>query len=422
MAWGRNHVRLVTPPYTIPAHNIETITMGTFSQSTKRSSTPDSSQNSDCYQDADSVTCASRETGRVNYVCTPRSNGSNNSPRGGKETTENKVPGISVLPPRSPCRSMNANNPIALSGGGGLTTEKQDDCVYLLTPNTGTNNSTAYTLDAKTPSVGTNGHLLRPMAGSDRRQGSNQKAPNRHQAKKLTCVPESERPINYRLEVALVGQGARVFAEAAVNSERAVTYRPKRLPSEQSAVPGPFASDTYQSGLAEQFILFCPMGGPHEKELARVRFWTIELFSQSLPLSRDPATSANIIVVLLFWCVTPEDACGTIQDFTARLAEIQYLPRHLRPYTTLLAFAANPEQEMQLINFKDRWRGAVNIEFNQYHESEEDEVMEAVQDICDGFVNRQKFSFAASLNRVSHNSMQSVRSVATRNTRCCTIA
>lgn len=241
----------------------------------------------------------------------------------------------------------------------------------------------------------------------------------------LTLIPEAERSIDYRFEFAIVGQGAKGFAEAAVNSEMAEAFRPTAAKEkekmdhigegdeeedpEEAAKP---ADGADSAGAGEgmgipkrndkradsgsdknKLVLFCPFS-EESKGLARVRFTCIEQFSDSLPLGRDAQAAMSQCVVFLFYpngvdeadrkeCLdNPIDAFKS--DFISRFAEINHTPEQFRPYVRILCIEASPEDEETLTELgKTKGVGC----FAQ-PDSGEDTVMESMTEIATDLVLR----------------------------------
>jgi len=231
--------------------------------------------------------------------------------------------------------------------------------------------------------------------------------PKRKVKPMLTLIPEEERAINYRYTIVLVGEGAREFARVAAESEMAEAYKPK------SAKPKPAADEAVRDDVAveekgqqqlpdnnghknteveaDKFVLFCPTG-PNTKELARLRLHPCVGFSDSLPLSTDMAAAKNIIVALLFWQVKHGDADATedtIREWYSRMAEINHVPVSCRPYTVILAFEADEEQEEKLQAFTERQAGKVEAP-KVIGDSGEDAIMESLHDLAEAAIERQK--------------------------------
>jgi len=283
--------------------------------------------------------------------------------------------------------------------------------------------------------------------------------PKRKQKQMLTLIPEQDRAITYRFEFAVVGEGAKAFAQKAVDSEMAEAFHPnaKQLaekggnsggneeceddehlrcidaPRHAESTPPVHKQTTDDK---DKLVLFFPVTADHRGQgsvplsklnsaglgstglssmgttmgakpsttggtggLARIRFQPVEAFCESLPLKRDPNATSNLAVVFLFWKVGKgQDATARghrsgrnatedqVRDFVTRMAEINHSPEPSRPYLTILAFDADPDQVIALKDFKDK-NDKVSMEtYSTTVESEEEIIMEALQQVCDNMI------------------------------------
>jgi len=240
--------------------------------------------------------------------------------------------------------------------------------------------------------------------------------PQRLERKQLTLIPEEERAICYRFDIALVGKGAKDFATRACESEMAEAFQPRSQRKKGGEIAPASEDDSENSSGSESpkkhcagfekdpicptsyhandgMVLFCPIGGSMtSKELARLRFQPIEQFSDSLPSSKKDAT--NQVVAFLFHEID-DDGGGLspteerIRDFASRMAEINHTPLSQRPYTTIMAFEAAEEQRNQLKSFVDR-QVKVQVKLHFYEDDMEDTVMDCMQRVVDEMIDFMK--------------------------------
>lgn len=240
--------------------------------------------------------------------------------------------------------------------------------------------------------------------------------PQRKAKPQLTLIPEEERAINHRFTVVLVAENAREFASVAVHSEMAEAFRPKSktrardLPSDgepfthvlgvtasaealpldvvQPKPPPPPDRSQDQQVADERLFVFCPMGS-NSKDLARLRLHPCAGFSDSMPLSRDPAAASTTVVAFIFWDVKPGATDSTINEWYSRMAEINHLPANCKPYTVVLAYGATQEQEQSLRAFAERQAG--KIQPPRFVDAGCDEsIMESLQDLAQEAVAKVK--------------------------------
>lgn len=232
--------------------------------------------------------------------------------------------------------------------------------------------------------------------------------PKRKAKQMLTLIPEQERSIDYRFEFAIVGIGARTFAESAVNSEMAEAFRPTA--SHHAHHHEDHHDDHHDDdghgvnklrSEMNKLILFCPLGEA-SKALARVRFTCVETFSDTLPLKDDAQVAMNQAVLFLFhpkFAKEEAAASGSPRtprgrktldefksDFLSRCAEVNYHPAHFRPHMRLISFEAQEESEDALATLG----ASKGVELDAHADDGEDTVMEAMQAICEHLVGRQK--------------------------------
>lgn len=189
----------------------------------------------------------------------------------------------------------------------------------------------------------------------------------------LTSVPEQEQSIRHRLEIVLIGKGAKDFAQRAVQSEEAATFHPTA--SDVVAAPT-FCGD--------DLTLFCPCVDPEGCMLARLRFKPIETFSQSLPLSRNELVISNTLIVFLVWNIQ-QTVDEILSDFKMRMAEINFVPAQYRPCLGLLAFQVDNEKEKALKDFSNTWQN-LNIDNFFYDKTDDCTIMEAMRNVSDTFI------------------------------------
>lgn len=216
-------------------------------------------------------------------------------------------------------------------------------------------------------------------------------APKRMVSPKLTLIPEQERAINYRFEIAFVGEGASELVKVVANSEMAEAYKPA------AALHNCGSGATLHTD--EGTVIFLPPSDDTlgDGDLARLRFSSIERFSDSLPTTRDPIAASNSAAVFVFWRVKPDNrdpqkpsSCSTserLRDFTFRLSEIKHMPSNLRPYTVIFAFEADDSQEAAITEFVQNERAKMALEF--YPDDGEDTLMAAMQELVDRMIRRQ---------------------------------
>eukprot|EP00929_Paragymnodinium_shiwhaense_P050928 TRINITY_DN25637_c0_g1_i1.p1 TRINITY_DN25637_c0_g1~~TRINITY_DN25637_c0_g1_i1.p1 ORF type:complete len:271 (-),score=74.97 TRINITY_DN25637_c0_g1_i1:212-1024(-) len=206
----------------------------------------------------------------------------------------------------------------------------------------------------------------------------------------LTLIPENDQIINYRFNVVLVAENATEFAQMAVLSEMAEAYKPKKA---EDAMVGRLSSDgdatptSAMPTIRNEMILFCPTGSEtSSKELARLRFQPVERFSDALP-----ADTSNTVVAFLFWRVSADGAdefekasatSDRITDYMSRMAEINHLPKAKRPYTTILAFEADEEQQKKLGDFVSK-QSRTKVVLKDYSDDCEETGYEAMQDLVE---------------------------------------
>lgn len=190
----------------------------------------------------------------------------------------------------------------------------------------------------------------------------------RRPVKALTSVPEQERSIKHRLEIVLVGTGAENFAQRAVHSEEAEAYVPK-------------ATDLGASG--HDLTVFCPCEESEGSLLARIRFKTVEGFSQSLPSFKNEDVP-NILIVFLVWN-TEQNVDDRLTDFQRRVAELNNMPRKRRPCITLFAFKVDNAEEKAIKDFSSKWT-CLTIDPIFYGSNDDDTIMEAVRDMSDKII------------------------------------
>jgi len=227
----------------------------------------------------------------------------------------------------------------------------------------------------------------------------------------LTLIPEQERSIDYRFEFAIVGEGARSFAEAAVNSEMAEAFRPtaKAEGTDQTEDANLQGNDSGAEAFAptsskrpgnssaasskQKLILFCPIG-ENTKALARVKLTVVENFSESLPLVRDAQVAMNQAIVFLFYpdlvagCRSPGKSSPFDEfkrDFISRWAEINHSPEQFRPYARILCIEVEPDVE-ELVEALGKTK---NVSTDSQPDYAEDSVMESLQTLCEHLISRQ---------------------------------
>lgn len=216
----------------------------------------------------------------------------------------------------------------------------------------------------------------------------------------LTLVPEDEKAaINFRFEVAIVGEGANEFAKMAVESEMAEAFHPKgyNAAADLTATIGGATSNHSSSKLGgsekEQLTLFCPIGDVSEKRgLARVRLICCESFSDSLPVHKEATVAMNTAIVFLFWRVdkgSGSAAGDRVSDFTSRLAELNHgAPADARPHAVVYGFDLDGDQESRLNDFLKKPL-ASGVQLEKFKEDNEDVVMEALTDLCEKIILAQ---------------------------------
>jgi len=220
--------------------------------------------------------------------------------------------------------------------------------------------------------------------------------PKRKAKPMLTLIPESDTPINFRFNCAIVGDPAKEFAHLAVESEMAEAYRPKGAHKKTDVKP--ISEDEEHEDHHEahhekddQLVVFCPTG-MGAKELARLRLSPVVGFSDSLPLSKDRAIASNLVVCFLVWHVGKKDGSESVSscvgDFSGRMAEIIHTPAGCRPLVTLLGFELNEAQEKELNAFCERQK-AVSIIPMYFPDDSEDTVMDCLQSVCEAMIKNQ---------------------------------
>jgi len=212
----------------------------------------------------------------------------------------------------------------------------------------------------------------------------------------LTLIPEQERSIDYRFEFAIVGEGAKIFAEAAVNSEMAEAFRPTAKHKAEEEDKNHAHEDEHGRGHERkspdvtEYVLFCPIG-EGTKALARVRFTCIEQFSDSLPLGRDGVAAQSQAVIFLYHPNAVADRSSDNSpvddfkhEFISRWAEINHTPQQFRPHARILAFEAEPGVEEALAEIGK----SKHVTLDAQTEHCEDIVMEALQSVCEHLITR----------------------------------
>jgi hypothetical protein len=235
--------------------------------------------------------------------------------------------------------------------------------------------------------------------------------PQRKEKPQLTLIPEQERSVDYRFEFAIVNESAKIFAERAVRSEMAESFRPTAKKDEEHwDEPKNEKSSDFKStgsgsdGMAmdrrktdsKKLVLFCPVGDA-SRALARIRFSCVQCFSDSLPLSRAPEIAQNQAVIFLF-CPSLSEGSRTPRtpskspveefktDFMNRYAEINHQPKGCKPLSVILSMEAAEADQEQLEEFAK----SKSMVIDSHPDSGEDTVMEAIQAVCEYLVEAQK--------------------------------
>mmetsp|Transcript_40184 Transcript_40184/g.92367 ORF Transcript_40184/g.92367 Transcript_40184/m.92367 type:complete len:262 (-) Transcript_40184:72-857(-) len=250
-------------------------------------------------------------------------------------------------------------------------------------------------------------------------------SPQRKEKQCLTFIPEEEHAIKYRFEFSVVGSKAKDFADKIIDSDIAEAYRPKNKPGapegsnnlEKVALKVEGASDSNQR------VLFHNVGSDISKtELARIRFGTMETFSQSLPVYQDHHHSSHAAVILLYWNsgkdASPADgqsdyATEKLRDFTSRLAEVNF--QKFKPSVFLQAFGAD-EREQQKIKDWHAQHISKGVLLHLFDNDEEDTLMDAVQFVCEKLLSRD--------HHVRASSRQSLQNAAgaSSGSACCVVS
>mmetsp|Transcript_45251 Transcript_45251/g.82665 ORF Transcript_45251/g.82665 Transcript_45251/m.82665 type:complete len:263 (-) Transcript_45251:104-892(-) len=232
--------------------------------------------------------------------------------------------------------------------------------------------------------------------------------PQRKEKQCLTFIPEEEHAIKYRFEFSVVGSNAKDFADKIIDSDIAEAYRPKTKPGAPEGGQGsngleklPLKGEGATDG--NQRVLFHNVGSDISKtELARIRFGTLETFSQSLPVYQDHHHSSHAAVILLYWNGSkdqrPADEQSDIlsdrlRDFTSRLAEVNF--QKFKPTIFLQAFGADDREQQKIRDWHSQ-HISKGVLLHLFDNDEEDTLMDAVQFVCEKLLSRDHHVRASS--------------------------
>lgn len=273
----------------------------------------------------------------------------------------------------------------------------------------------------------------------------------------MTLIPEGERTIDHRLQVVLVGKGARVLAQRAVDSEINEAYRPRKLSNRNPTSPtgstplsphseifatpncesGPSGSGKVDSRINgrrgsfasvgsvakeedDHLVLFTPID-PLGNSLARVRLAVIEGFSASMPTVVDENTARDMCVAILHWRPSADASLGvesvgaTTAEFNMRVAEMCHGMRFL-PLSFLLSIneAAEDSQKLEEVVSKRPLKDGRRVNLVRVEEDSDECILEAIQDLVKDIIKERGRAFTAKASRSFDDT--------SRKTRCCAIS
>jgi len=241
-------------------------------------------------------------------------------------------------------------------------------------------------------------------------------AATRRSAQKLTVIPEGEREVKYRFDVIICGKGASSFCANVISSDLAQEFLSKvRQDEKRSTQLESLAEDeeepaaqvltkadqkkTASSLGADERIMFLPVG-ENASQIARLRFQTLEKFSDSLQQPKDRPQAISTVVALL--CTKPagrsheEAAKSAIGEWQSRLAELSFMKARLRPYTITLTYGLDEDAEKAVIECINKTKVPVTPIFQEDEDTEN--VVESLQSAIDKAVaNSNKMRRTASL-------------------------
>jgi hypothetical protein len=245
-------------------------------------------------------------------------------------------------------------------------------------------------------------------------------AATRRSAQKLTVIPEGEREVKYRFDFILCGKGANNFCLNVISSDLAQEFLSKvrqdekrdnqleSLAEDEEDEPAAQVRSTSKtdpkkstSGSlgADERIMFLPVG-ENASSIARLRFQTLEKFSDSLQQPKDRPQALSTVVALL--CTKPagrsheEAAKSAILEWQSRLAELSFMKARLRPYTITLTYGLDEDAEKAVIECINKTKVKVTPIFQEDEDIEN--VVESLQSAIDKAVaNSNQMRRTASL-------------------------
>ncbi|CAK0791303.1 unnamed protein product [Prorocentrum cordatum] len=224
---------------------------------------------------------------------------------------------------------------------------------------------------------------------------------NRRSSQKLTVIPEGEREVKYRFDFVICGKGAGNFVSSVISSELAQEFLSKvRQDEKRSSSLETLAEDeeeqpvqvrstsdakksTASSLGADERIMFLPVG-ENASQIARLRFHSLEKFTDSLQQPKDRPQALFTVVGLL--CTKPagnpeEAAKSAIGDWQSRLAELGFMKARLRPYTVTLTYGLDEDAEKAVIDCINKTKVPVTPIFQEDDDTEN--VVESLQTAID---------------------------------------
>lgn len=230
-------------------------------------------------------------------------------------------------------------------------------------------------------------------------------AASRRSAQKLTVIPEGEREVKYRFDFIVCGKGASSFCAKVISSDLAQEFLSKvrqdekrstqleSLAEDEEEQPAQVRSKTDDSKKstvsslgADERIMFLPVG-ENASMIARLRFQTLEKFSDSLQQPKDRPQALGTVVALLCAKPTgsPEEAAksvdSAIADWQSRLAELGFMKVRLRPYTVTLTYGMDEDAEKAVIDCINKTKVPVTPIFQDDDDIEN--VVESLQTAID---------------------------------------
>lgn len=227
--------------------------------------------------------------------------------------------------------------------------------------------------------------------------------------------------MKYRFDFIVCGKGANNFCLNVISSDLAQEFLSKvrqdekrstqleSLAEDEEEQPTTVRTKTDKSDGskrsnasslgADERIMFLPVG-ENASSIARLRFQTLEKFSDSLQQPKDRPQALSTVVALL--CTKPagisheEAAKSAILEWQSRLAELSFMKARLRPYTVTLTYGLDEDAEKAVIECINKTKVAVTPIFQEDEDTEN--VVESLQSAIDKAVaNSNKMRRTASL-------------------------